>query len=312
ELGAYKVNTTVSIGIAVYPDAGQDSKNLIKTADIAMYRSKEHGRNRYEFYTAEESQKHQKRLTIETSLGAAIKNDQLTLYYQPVFRLSDRRLIGVEALVRWHHPEYGLVLPDDFIGIAEEIGFINELDKWVISTAAHQYQQWASQGIVLENLMINIASYERDYMQRILTIMKKNNVPPSAVLFEITERNLMEEYAGFSEFLEDLQQHGFGMAIDDFGAGYSSLSRLRTMPVKALKIDQSFVQAIKVETSSELIIQSIVALAKSLQLNVIAEGIETKEQLTFLIENGCLSGQGFYLAKPMPAEQLVAFVKDAQ
>lgn len=190
-------------------------------------------------------------------------------------------------LKRWCHPEFGLILPDDFIQIADEIGFIEKLDAWVFNQACEQIM------LGVEQLMVNIASYDRDSMDRIIAVIRKHKISAESIIFEVTERHLMKTYAGFPEFLQNLNKEGVGIAIDDFGVGYSSLGRLRTMPVKFLKIDKSFVWAIGTETSSEMIIKSIVVLAKSLPLDVIAEGIESKEQLTFLIENGCLCGQGF-------------------
>lgn len=309
QLNSYHINVTVSIGVACYPEAGKDVESLTKSADIAMYRAKESGRNKFQYYNASISEKHHKRLMIENSIGLAIENNEFLMCYQPILDLQSHQLIGAEALLRWNHPEYGLVMPDYFIPIAEEMGIMPTIDRWVFRYACEQYNRWRSSGAKEFQLTINVAYIRSDYAQYIIDTLEELNIPKHLVCLELTESVLMENISGFEEVLARIRDSGIRISIDDFGKAYSSLSRLNRLPVTTLKIDRSFLGAIGVDRGGEIIIKSIISLAKGLNLQVIAEGIETDAQEQFLIDNHCPHGQGYLYSKPLPPNDMDAFLK---
>ena len=308
-LRSYEVNVSASIGIACYPEAGNDVDSLAKSADIAMYRAKQHGRNKFHYFNEIVSEKHQKRLVIENSIGLAASKEELNLVYQPIFDLKSRKTIGVEALLRWYHPEFGLVMPNFFIPIADEMGIMPSIDQWTFRQACKQYRLWMDAGVKDFLMSINVATLKGDYSIQVEKTLKELDIPREKIYLEVTETIMMEDLVGFEDLITSIKDWGVHIAIDDFGTGYSSLSRLNHLPVSILKIDKSFVQAVGVEPGSEIIIKTILALANSLNLDVIAEGIETKEQLQFLIDNHCVYGQGFYYSKPLEVDKVLSYLK---
>ena len=309
QIKTYEVNITVSIGAACYPSAGTSIEEIMKNADIAMYRAKQKGRNNFQYFNAAVSERHDKRLFVENNLNYAIDRQQFSLVYQPIFGLLAKKAVGVEALLRWNHPKFGFISPEYFIPIADEMGMMRTIDQWVFRRACEQYRTWLSTGVDPFTLSINLTSAHASYAVLFLEILNELNLPKDKIYLELTETSIMENVSDFEGILTRLNASGLKMAIDDFGKGYSSLSRLHRLPVHVLKIDRSFVKGIGVESGSEIIIKSIVALGKSLDLKVIAEGIETKAQLDFLIKLGCEFIQGFYYAKPLAPDDAIAKFK---
>ncbi len=306
-----ELNLTGSIGISFYPDDGQESTTLIKHADLAMYKAKDLGRNNYQFYTKELSEKISKRVEIEHDLRQAIENKEFVLYYQPVVSLSENRIIGAEALLRWNHPKR-LIFPGEFIGVAEDSGLILPIGEWVIENACHQCAQWQKDGLSLY-VSINVSARQfnqSNVVQQVSNALNAVNLDPNLVTVELTESILMQKSSPAISSLKELQKHGIKLSIDDFGTGYSSLSYLYTFNIDQLKIDQSFISGIGKNKDAEGIVLAIIALAKQLHIKVVAEGVETKQQLDFLYKNDCNQIQGYYFAKPMPVQEFIAYVRN--
>jgi len=296
-----------SIGISIYPQDDDDPQNLVKYADAAMYRAKDEGRNNYQFYSKEMTTLALQRLVMESNMRQALENKEFRLFYQPQFDTKSGIMVGVEALIRWEHPELGLLLPDKFIPLAEESDLIIEIDRWVMKTAMEQMIAWHKQGYTPGYLGLNLAMRQlgsSDFMQILKQCMQSTGFMPKWLELEVTESQVMQKADESIEKLQLLHDMGIRIAIDDFGTGYSSLAYLKRLPVSKLKIDQSFVREIPENKEDVAIVKAIIALAKSLDITVIAEGVESEEQRVFLMENHCYLMQGYYYCKPVTAEEI--------
>ncbi|HEX7273022.1 MAG TPA: PAS domain-containing protein [Casimicrobiaceae bacterium] len=311
EIEEHDIYVTSSIGISLYPDDGDAPEELLKHADVAMYRSKELGRNTYQFFDADLAERRLKQHTLETALRSAVKNGALTLHYQPVMRISDRAVVGAEALLRWHDEDHGDVPPKVFIPLAEESGLIHSLGEWVLRSAALQCAAWRKAGLEV-NVSVNLSGrqfYREDLAQRIAEIVREAECDPSWIELEVTESSLLHDLDAIRRVLQQLREQGFGVAIDDFGTGYSSLSHLKHLPIDTLKIDISFIADIETDPGDAAITEAIIALARGFGLRVVAEGVDAGKQLEFLSKLGCHCFQGFLLSEPLPADQIPAFSK---
>ena len=309
----HEISITPSIGIAVYPDDGQDFEALLKCADIAMYRAKQAGRNSYQFFTARMQQDSVRIMQLTSALRHAIGLGQLSLNYQPQVSLKDNAIVGVEALLRWHHPEFGWVSPGEFIPVAEDCGEILEIGEWVLRQAMSQLKQWQDQGIPLMNIAVNLSAVQFRYPHLpdlIEAILDDEGLSPKCLELELTESVSMDDPLAVIAMMDRLAKLGVKMSIDDFGTGYSSLSYLKRFKVSKLKIDQSFVRDIMADSDDRAIVKTIVALSKSLGIKTIAEGVETLEQMEFLKKSKCDEIQGYYFSKPLSAEDFLAFYKN--
>ena len=302
---------TPSIGIATYPDDGEDIESLLKNADTAMHHAKSAGRNRVSHFSGTMSVRSLERFDLEDSLRRAVDNGDLELHYQPKLNISTGQVTGVEALLRWTHPDRGPVSPAKFIPIAEESGLIMTLSSWVLETACDQIATWQKESLQRITIAINLSAAQfsqEDIDGSIIAAVKQRNVPLSMLELELTEGTLMKDAASTVKTLKRLTQAGFDIAVDDFGTGYSSLSYLQKFPLSALKIDRSFVHGIENAHGSSSICNAIVALAHGLGMKVIAEGVETKQQLEYLRSIGCEEIQGYLFAKPMSAADASEFL----
>jgi len=301
-----------SIGISIFPDDGDTAEALIKYADAAMYRAKEHGRNNYQFYTQELTDNAMERLELESALRRALERNELELYYQPQVNLSNGAIIGVEALLRWHHPEFGMVPPDKFIPLAEESGLISGIGEWVLQAACHQAVEWSRQYESFKRIAVNLSGVQvqrGDIVDKVRSILNQSGLSPQMLELEITESVLMHYPEIAAQSLGGLREIGIELAIDDFGTGYSSLSYLKRFPIQILKIDRSFVMDVPHDINDTAITRAVIAMGKSLQLKLIAEGVETEEQEQFLIREGCDIGQGYYYSRPLPADEFTKLLK---
>jgi len=307
---------SASIGISLYPDDGHYAQDLLKYADAAMYKAKDEGRNNFQYYNAQMTDMAFERVVMETSLNEALKKKELVVYYQPQIYIEangDSKLLGMEALVRWLHPTMGLIPPSKFIPLAEATGLIVQLDQFVMKTAMKQLIKWYEQGLKPGKLALNLSMkqlHQKDFISILDTIIKETNCPPEHFELEITESQLMGKPEEAIEVLNQLSSMGIELAVDDFGTGYSSLSYLKKLPINKLKIDQSFIRGLPDDNEDVAISKAIIALAQALNLNIIAEGVETKEQKEFLLENGCSWIQGYLYSKPMAAEEMEKYIKD--
>lgn len=308
-----EVFVTTSIGISLYPDNGEDLDVLLRNADAAMYHAKEQGRNGYRFFSNELNARIRDRLILKNELMKAIEQDELTLHYQPRLELPAQRITGVEALVRWQHPQRGMVAPNEFIPLAEETGLIIPLGEWVLKNACEQLVRWKKSGLSLDYVSVNfsVAQFnQKDVHQRIADILASVQLPPECLELEVTESLLIEPEKS-SEYLNNLKKLGVHISIDDFGTGYSSLAYLKRLPIDALKIDRSFTQDIDTDSDGAAIVAAIIALAHSLHLKVVAEGVEQKNQLEFLCAHGCDEGQGYLFSRPLTVEALAKVFAEA-
>ncbi len=302
---------TCSIGVAVYAGPGGDAGQLIEHADIAMYSAKKLGRNCYQFYQSSMNDAAQERLRIESALRSALERQEFVLHYQPQLDLAGGAIVGVEALLRWQHPELGMVAPQRFIGLAEETGLIVPIGAWVMRTACAQARAWMDAGLGQLRVAVNLSARQfaqRDLVQSVAQVLADTGLPPHLLELELTESLFVDDVAQAVTLLHQLKALGVGLAIDDFGTGYSSLSYLRTFPIDVLKIDRSFVGQIAVDADQAAIVISIIALAHNLQLKVIAEGVETAGQRDFLRAHGCDEVQGYYFSRPVPAADIPPLV----
>jgi len=307
-ISGLQLHLSASIGISLYPQDGQEGNTLVMNADAAMYRAKEEGRNNYQFYTMALTEAVFERLTLETALRQALPRNELVLHYQPQYSLDTNTLVGVEALIRWQHPELGLVVPAKFIPLAEECGLIESIGEWVLRTACKQMQKWLNVDASLQRIAVNVSGLQfqrQDLATMLQQILLESKLHPKYLELEITEGYLMQKTESAIQVLDKIKQLGVSISVDDFGTGYSSLSYLKRLPLDKLKIDQSFIRDIPNSPNDEAIARAIVALGQSLQLSVIAEGIETEAQNEFLKELGCDEGQGFFYGNPLPAEEVL-------
>ncbi|BAF72432.1 EAL domain-containing protein [Sulfurovum sp. NBC37-1] len=296
-----------SIGISFYPQDTQNANDLVKYADAAMYKAKEEGRNNFQFYSTEMTTLAYERVVMEASLRQAIKNEEFILYYQPQVNAQTSRMTGMEALIRWEHPHLGMILPDKFIPLAEESGLILEIDRWVMRTAMKQVREWYARGLDPGVLSLNLSMRQlkdENFIDVIKEYLHMMSFEPEWLEFEVTEGQMMKRPDDAVASLGEIKSMGISIAIDDFGTGYSSLGYLKRLPVSRLKIDQSFIHGIPEDRENAAIVKATIALAKSLSLSIIAEGVENEEQKEFLLFNGCISMQGYYYGRPMTADQI--------
>jgi len=297
-----------SIGISQFPHDAGTAEQLLRNADSALFKAKSKGRGTYALYTEALTVHAQQQVEITGELRQALLNNELRVYYQPVHALSTGRLVGVEALVRWQHPERGLVPPGDFIPIAERSGLIAEIDTWVMTCACRQMVQWLTEGRNLEFMAVNVSSRlfsAAALYQQVAAVLRDTGLDPALLELEVTESAVMEDPDGALEQMHRLRELGVQLAIDDFGTGYSSLLRLKRMPVQKLKIDQGFVAGLPSDEDDIAIVRAVVALAKAMGLRVHAEGIEQPEQAEFLRALDCELGQGYGFGRPVPGSQIV-------
>jgi len=302
--------TSASIGIAVYPDDGKDPRTLLKNADTAMFRAKENGRHCFQFYKPEMSVSAMERLDLENSLKAAFENDEFTLLYQPVIDIHKNEVVGVEALLRWMHPEKGMIQPSDFVSVIEDSGLIIAIGEWVINTACKQVRTWQDAGLKNQNVSINLS--ERQFReQNIVALFKQaianNDIEGSSLSVEITEHTLIDNVGEVESTLKQLRELGLKVMLDDFGTGYASLAYLKEFPVDVVKIDRAFIAGIPDNREDSAIVDAIAGLTRGLQLTLLAEGVENERQLDKLKSIGCVYGQGYYWSKPLPGDEYEQF-----
>lgn len=314
-IDGYDLTLTASIGISVYPEDSSEAETLIQNADTAMYQLKHKRRNAFQFHTQEIRDRVLRKLQLEDALRKAFENDQFVLYYQPQVKLDNKQIYGMEALIRWQHPDLGIVSPLDFIPLAEETGLIIEIGEWVVKTACLQMKEWSEQYPWLRRMGINLSVkqfQQKGFCQRIEHILQEQNLDSSKIDFEITESILMSDIEGAILTLAKFRSLGISISIDDFGTGYSSLSYLKHLPADSLKIDRAFVNEMVNDKNDQAIIRSIIALATNLNLSVIAEGIETVEQDLMLTQMGCSNAQGYYFSRPLPADEIASLLAKQQ
>ncbi|MBF0193489.1 MAG: EAL domain-containing protein [Magnetococcales bacterium] len=310
-INEHELFVTASSGITMYPDDAMDANSLIKYADMALNRAKAAGRDRYQFYTEAMGRQADKRLHLEKNLRLALDKGEFVLYYQPKLNLLNKHIIGMEALVRWQHPETGLIPPNDFISIAEETGLIITLGEWILKTACQQTKDWIDQGYVPLKVAVNLSARqfrEEGLVGLVENILTETDLPAQMLELEITESMVMDDVDEAINVLQQLRSLGVSIAVDDFGTGYSSLSYLGLFPIHTLKIDQSFVRDLTSDSKDAAIVESIISLAKGLDLRVVAEGVEGSEQQVFLESEGCDEIQGYYYSKPLPVAAFTQFL----
>lgn len=301
-----------SIGIAMYPDDGEDAITLMKNADTAMYRAKEAGKNGYRFYLADMNETVIQKLVMEEWLNKALEYKEFVLYYQPQVDIFTNRMNGMEALLRWNHPRLGLIPPGEFIPLAEETGLIIPIGEWVLRTACKQNKAWQDAGYPALKMAVNISPiqfHQNDFVNVVLDALNESGLAPQYLELEITEGIAMYHVDQVIQKLQTLRNLGVQISMDDFGTGYSSLTYLKRFPIHKLKIAQQFVRDITVDPDDAAIVQAIMAMAHSLKLNVIAEGVETEEQLAFLLDIRCKEIQGYIYSKPVPALEFVKLLE---
>jgi len=308
-IGGQELTVTCSAGISLFPQDGTDVETLLKNADAAMYRAKEHGRNNFQFYTAEMNKLVTERVSLESSLRRALERNEFILHYQPKLDLRTGSIVGVEALVRWQHPEMGLLQPDRFIPLAEETGLIVQIGEWVLRTACAQARAWQDAALPPVTMSVNLSARQFRHealFKSVARILSETGLRPDHLEMEITESMVMHNADAAISILKGLREIGVHLSVDDFGTGYSSLAYLKNLPIEILKIDRSFVKDINGASSKKdggEIAQAIISLGHSLKMKVIAEGVEEESQLDFLKANRCDEAQGFLFAKPMPPEE---------
>jgi diguanylate cyclase (GGDEF)-like protein len=305
-IGENDLHVTISIGISLYPEDGQDAETLIKNADTAMYQAKENGRQSYQFFQPAMNIRAVQRQSIEESLRRALERNELTLHYQPKVNLKTGKISGVEALLRWMHATKGPISPAQFIPVAEDCGLILPISNWVLREACRQAKAWLDAGLPLSNLAVNISAIQfrgESFLADVFAVLEETGLDPRILELELTETVLMKRVDLAQSTLKALRGEGIRFAIDDFGTGYSSLSYLTKLPVDALKIDQSFVRQITLAPSETTVVTAVISMAKSLNLRVVAEGVETREELAFLERHECDEAQGYYFSRAIAAPE---------
>ena len=309
-LNGHEVFTTTSIGIALHP-LDRDSETLLTHADTAMYKTKNDGGNGYRFYTAEMVSADLRRLSLESDLRKAIERNELVLHYQPQADIGSGRILGVEALLRWQHPEHGLIPPGDFIPLAEETGLIVPIGEWVLRTACARNRAWQNMNLPALRVAVNISGRQfrqGDFLEMVYAVLEDTGLDSRYLEIELTESILMQDTTATVRILNELSALGVQIAVDDFGTGYSSLSYLKRFPIDMLKIDRSFVRDLTTDPDDAAIVNAVIALSHNLGIKAIAEGVETPEQLDFLYRHGCDAMQGYCLSRPLPAEAFAHFL----
>jgi diguanylate cyclase (GGDEF)-like protein/PAS domain S-box-containing protein len=308
----HDLHVTASIGVSVYPDDGLDAETLIKNADTAMYQAKENGRQSYQFFRAAMNIRAVERQSIEESLRRALERHEFALHYQPKINLRNGEITGAEALIRWTHPIRGPIAPSRFIPVAEECGLILPIGDWVLREACKQARTWMDAGLPLATIAVNISAmafWQESFLESVFATLKETRLDPTCLELELTESVLMKHAESTKSILESLRAEGVQVALDDFGMGYSSLSYLTKFPVDALKIDQSFIRQITTTPSETTIVTAVISMGRSLKLRVVAEGVETQEELAFLQAHQCDEAQGYYFSRPLAARQFVQLLQ---
>ncbi|KAA8558731.1 putative signaling protein [Pseudomonas extremaustralis] len=309
------IRLRATIGITLFPEDGDSTEKLLQKAEQTMTLAKSRSRNRYQFYIASVDSEMRRRRELEKDLRDALSRDQFHLVYQPQISYRDHRVVGVEALIRWQHPEHGLVPPDLFIPLAEQNGTIIPIGEWVLDQACRQLREWHDQGFTGLRMAVNLSTVQLHHAElpRVVNnLMQIYRLPPRSLELEVTETGLMEDISTAAQHLLSLRRSGALIAIDDFGTGYSSLSYLKSLPLDKIKIDKSFVQDLLDDDDDATIVRAIIQLGKSLGMQVIAEGVETAEQEAYIISEGCHEGQGYHYSKPLPARELAAYLKQSE
>jgi diguanylate cyclase (GGDEF)-like protein len=310
-----EIRLRATIGITLFPEDGDSTEKLLQKAEQTMTLAKSRSRNRYQFYIASVDTEMRRRRELEKDLRDALTRDQFYLVYQPQISYRENRVVGVEALIRWQHPEHGLVPPDLFIPLAEQNGTIIAIGEWVLDQACKQLREWHDQGFIDLRMAVNLSTVQLHHAElpRVVNnLLQMYRLPPRSLELEVTETGLMEDISTAAQHLLSLRRSGALIAIDDFGTGYSSLSYLKSLPLDKIKIDKSFVQDLLDDDDDATIVRAIIQLGKSLGMQVIAEGVETAEQEAYIISEGCHEGQGYFYSKPLPARELSAYLKQAQ
>jgi diguanylate cyclase (GGDEF)-like protein/PAS domain S-box-containing protein len=303
----HELHLTASIGIVTYPDDGADATTLMRHADFAMYHAKNSGRGNCQFFKPEMNLSAIERQTVESGLRRAIDQQELVLHYQPKMDLVGGAIVGVEALMRWQHPQRGLLLPAEFIAIAEECGVIVPMGRWVLREACRQARAWLDAGLPPLRIAINTSAVElrdQDFVERVSAALADSGIAPAQLELELTETFLLQDAQSTATILRAVKALGVGLALDDFGTGYSSLSHLKRFPIDTLKIDQSFVRDIATDADDARIVSAVISMGRSLNLRVVAEGVETPEQLAYLRAQGCTEGQGYFFGRAVAADEL--------
>ncbi|MBN3863347.1 EAL domain-containing protein [Pseudomonas frederiksbergensis] len=314
-IAGHDLSVTASLGISIYPDDGFDAIALIKKAETAMRNVKESGPNDFSFFIDEMNQRAREQQTIESGIRLALERDEFVLHYQPKLDLGSGKVVGAEALIRWQKPGHGCIYPTDFIGVAEDSGLIVPLSKWVLAQACRQARAWQANGLPDLSMSVNVSAIDfrqRDFVEGIEQILQQTNMDPALLELEITEGVLMQNVEATMVALNRLKALGVRLAIDDFGTGYSSLSYLQRFPIDVLKIDQSFIRGLGCDSNDAALVGAIISLGKSLNLTVIAEGVETLEQLNFLKALQCEEGQGYYFSKAVAPDAFVQYLRSVK
>lgn len=312
-LAGHEVYLTASIGISLFPYDGDDSATILQNAGAALYRAKTQGGNNYQFYTADMNSRALKRLAMETSLRRAIENNEFVLYYQPQIDFNSGEIVGAEALIRWQHPDLGLVPPLEFIPLAEDTGLIVAIGAWVMREACAQTEAWRKGGFADLRIAVNVSArqfQQKSFYESVVRVLDETGVRSDCLELELTETSVMENAESAVALLTDIRRLGVKIAIDDFGTGYSSLSYLKRLPIDILKLDRSFVNGATSDPDDAALVMAIITLAHNLRLKVIAEGVETEEHLRFLRLLRCDGGQGYLFGKPMPADLFCSFISE--
>jgi len=313
QISGYHLNSSPSLGISIFPNDGDDAVILLKQADTAMYYTKENGRNNYHFFTEEMNKKVTEKVVLENELKKALDDDQFVLYYQPKISGINGKLTGFEALIRWQHPEKGLIFPDKFIPVCEESKLIIPLGNWVINEACHQLEIWNSAGFPKMTLAINLSLQQfqsSHFVNNVADILSNYAIEAKNIEFELTETMAMYKPETTIKQLQQLKQLGIQLAIDDFGTGYSSLAYLKRLPIRSLKIDKTFISNLDTDESDAIISAATLSLAHNLDLEVVAEGVENKKQEEFLMTRQCDYLQGYLYSKPLPSDQTFKFIQE--
>src|SRR3990167_2329574 len=303
---------TTSIGISLYPHDGQNMQALMKNADLALYRAKEHGRNNYQFYTSEMTSHAQEKMSLQNALGHALVKNEFLLHYQPKMDIKTRTIIGVEAFLSWKNEAYGTITPGEIIALAEETGLIILVSEWVLKTACQQLKKWRSEGHLDLTIAVNCSARQfrqTSFADDILKIINEVGIPPELLEIEVTESTIMQDPENTLRILYALKDLGIKIAIDDFGTGYWSLANLRRLSVDRIKIDKTFIKQVTSDETSAIITRAIIAMANKLGIKSIAEGVENREQYDFLVKEGCTEVQGYYLTQPLSDEAMTRFLK---
>jgi len=311
-IGKDRLRISASIGLSTYPTDGEDAETLIKNADTAMYDAKQSGRDKYRFFKSQMSFQAVERQSLEQQLRYALEREELLVHYQPKVNLKTGAITGVEALLRWQHPERGLLLPREFLAIAEDTGLTIGVGRWVLGKACTQVREWLDTGLLAVPVAVNISALEfrnRQFVQGVQDVLRDTCLDPKYLELELTESGLMRRAEPIAHALGQLKAIGVRLAIDDFGTGYSSLSYLTRFPIDTLKLDQSFLNDIVVDSDRAIIVDAVVRLGRNLKKKVVAEGVETPEQLRFIQDLGCDEGQGYYFSPPVSAEQFAKFIE---